>query len=59
MYVYIYNTYIYVCICMYVYIHTYIYIYVKICFIVEISTYHRTVFQLLKLWRVDYYAKAS
>ena len=49
------------CMCMYVYIyiHIYTYIYIKICFIVEISTYHRTVFQLLKLWRVDYYAKAS
>ena len=47
----------YVYVCMYVYIHTYIY--VKICFIVEISTYHRTVFQVLKIWRVDYYAKAS
>ena len=44
---------------MYVCIYTYIYIYIKICFIVEISAYQRTVFQVLKLWRVDCYAKAS
>ena len=54
---YIIHIYMYVYVCMYIYIH--IYIYIKICFIVEISAYQRTVFQVLKLWRVDCYAKAS